>query len=651
MKRFLIIFTVIALALLWGVPAMADNFTMEGDADVFYSEAVHHSLRIGYSVAMGDLNDDGYDDMIVGAPGYYESAAGGASDTGRVYILWGSDTPDDNPDVTIRTDGNQGLYYFRLGYDLAVGDINGDGIDDLLVSAPGAMSYPYGYMMDAGAVFVFYGRTNWDPEYLINPYAYPTPLLADVNIFGEGYTYMGEEIEAGDINDDGRDDVIAAELRVYAPYASNSGRVNVFFGSSSFAPEQILNRNADVDVEVFNPPVDFGLGNGLAAGDVNDDGVDDLLMGAPGSWSPNVKDKIDVTGQIYILNGRSMWSSPIDLATDGYDVRIEGVNNDEANFGFAIAVGDVNGDEIGDVIGGAPEVEAGAPGKAGSWGTVYVVYGSGALSGDILLDTASNRDITINGVDDFPDKISYHFGFALAVGDMNADCIDDILIGGYYRGDFDDRVVFMVYGRDDFAPNENLDMPDDATHTIIDAAGYETNSSMLGNAVAMGDFDHDGLSDMCVGAMGRWGPIDGNNGAAFLVLSPEDYDPVVVDAGPDQEVCRGAEVTLDGTASGGVESVFEWAFVSGPVPIDTSGPEWDTLNPTFMAPDQPGEEGDYIFSLTMHDCNMSETDEVVITVLDCDAPPQPDDDDDAADPDDPEEETFGFFGTGGCGIF
>jgi K319L-like, PKD domain/FG-GAP repeat len=630
MKRFLIISVILLLGA--GV-ANADLFDMPGDADLWMNGG-QDSGHFGYSVVMGDFNGDGFDDMAVGEPYHDETGlAAPTSDVGRVWVFWGND--DDAPDLLIRlVDAPNSPYWnWRLGYDLAVGDVNGDGIDDLLTAAPGA--YQPASMMDAGAVFVFYGRTAWaSNQIILDPNGAAGPaVLADVQVFGEGYGYFGSKITSGDLNDDGFDDIVGSEPR-FPP----GGRVFVVYGADDDS-QPVYTLIADADLEIRGPDymAQISMGNGLASGDVNGDGIDDLLMGAPGNVY--VGDKASFNGSVHILYGRTGWTeaAPIDLDVTPEDILISGVN-DQSNLGWAIAVGDVNGDGYGDIVMGASELPY-PVNKGGSDGAVYVVYGEDfAPNTDIDLDVASNRDITIHG----QDGEYLHFGFSVATGDINGDCIDDILAGEFYT-DNAFLSAFAVYGSDQFSANEVLQMPGDAAHRLTAAQDMD----LFGYAVALGDADGDMLDDMFVSAKNFDIPTGDYVGATYLVYSPESNLPPIADAGEDQSGITGGEtVTLDGSGSSDPEGfpiTYSWMQLDGPVDVTLS--DANAVSPTF-APDVCGT---YTFELIVSECLQdSAPDEVDVEVdTDCDDPPVGDDDD-ADDPDDEEEEP-GFFGTGGCG--
>jgi len=284
MKRFLIISALAAATFLLFSPALADTIDMATEDPELKAIGEETMAYLGHSVVMGDLNNDGFDDVIVSEPDFDEEFMNGQA--GRVLVYWGND--DEDKDLTIRTAGeipnpdHYQLQYWKLGWDLAVGDINGDGIDDLVLSAPGAENPDDWYSV--GMVFVVYGRSTWTvDEIVLDPYpdVRKAPLLADVNIFNDqgmmGPCYgLGQTIAAGDLNNDGFDDIIASCC------LSSSQTVFVIYGDD-FDKSTILFLEESWDQQFLGLDVPSGgFGRALASGDVSSDGVDDLLIGAPG---------------------------------------------------------------------------------------------------------------------------------------------------------------------------------------------------------------------------------------------------------------------------------------------------------------------------------------------------------------------------------
>jgi hypothetical protein len=167
------------------------------------------SNRFGISVASaGDVNGDGYADVVVGA--YYYS-----SSTGRAYIYYGGSSMDSTADVTMTGEAT----YNSFGISVAsAGDVNGDGYADVVVGA-------YGYATNTGRAYIYYGGSSMD-------------TVADVTMTGETTNnYFGFSVAAaGDVNGDGYADVVVGAYG----YSSSTGRAYIYYGSS------LMNNIADV---------------------------------------------------------------------------------------------------------------------------------------------------------------------------------------------------------------------------------------------------------------------------------------------------------------------------------------------------------------------------------------------------------------------
>ena len=346
--------------------------------------------EFGRSLAAGDINGDGYVDVIVGAHGF---DAGLGSHQGKVYIyLGGPKGISDTPSQTLLGEHQND----EFGRSLAVRDITGDGIGDLIVGASGYS----GAMPGQGKVYVFRGDTMG-----LNT----TPIFTAV---GENPDdEFGRSVDAADTNGDGFSDLI-----VGAPGLTKGGATTIAPGAMYVFNGSAGGLATTAAFKVSGEMPGSHLGEALAAvGDVNGDGYPDVAIGARDFSCGG-----GPAGKIYLyLGGRN------GLSTD----RVwTAVGKGKGSLGRAMAAGgDLNGDGFADLL-------AGAPGGGPDEGAVYVFFGGPAgWSGD---------PIVIEG-----EGSGSGFGFGLfSAGDTNGGGAAGMVVGAPGGGDKKEGLARIYFG-------------------------------------------------------------------------------------------------------------------------------------------------------------------------------------------------------------
>ncbi|MDF1734312.1 MAG: tandem-95 repeat protein [Minwuia sp.] len=371
----------------------------------------------GFSVSdLGDLNGDGFDDLLVSS--HRTDKNGNYAGSAHVVFGKADGTPVSLTDVESGIGGfniNGAAPHNQTGVDLSrAGDVNGDGLEDLFISAHGDATN--GYL--SGASYVVFGRTTLSDIELSDVAAGDGGFI----IRGSNdYDHAGLVLDrAGDVNGDGLDDVI-----VGAPGADtnglNSGAAFVIFGKADTAPVQITSIGTTVGGFVIAGGIAGENAGGEVAGvgDVNGDGFDDLFVG-----SSNTTVSVSGNGDGYVVFGKAD-SSQItlaDVAALGQGFLIEG--DEDAQTGIAAAgIGDINGDGLADLLLGAPGDDTGGTDAGGA----FVVLGKGDGSTVSLAGIAAGTEngLFIQGAD-----ANGRAGDAVgSVSDLNGDGISELLIG------------------------------------------------------------------------------------------------------------------------------------------------------------------------------------------------------------------------------
>ena len=544
-------------------------------------EVAHDLFGISVSNA-GDVNGDGFDDVIVGAFG----ADPNGLSSGSSYVVFGKASGfSANFDLST-LNGNNG---FRLdgvaAHDFSgrsvsnAGDVNGDGFDDLIVGAYGAN--PNGD--SSGSSYVVFGKASgFSATMELSSLDGSDGFRLDGMTAGDSSGWPVSN--AGDVNGDGFDDVIIG-AHYAGPNGHSSGSSYVVFGKAS-------GFSATMDLSSLDGSNGFRLDgreendfSGLSvstASDVNGDGFDDVIVGAIGAHyaGPNG----NWSGSSYVVFGKaSGFSATMEMSSlDGSNgFRLDGIaENNYSGYSVSTA-GDVNGDGFDDVIVGASRASP----NGNESGSSYVVFGKASgfsatmelssLDGSngFRLDGVSAGDLTGRSVSN--------------AGDVNGDGFDDLIVGAP-RADLNGEESgssYIIFGRSDFGSD-------------VDFPGTAGDDELTGTKAAE-RFEAGAGNDKMIGRGGA-DVFYGEAGDDYIRVSDLNFQWADGGAGRDTLGLGGKGLNLDLAGVNGRISDIETIYLygTGDNTLTLTALDVVNLSSTSNVLRVNGNEGDHIVGLS-----------------------------------------------------
>ncbi len=532
----------------------------------------HGTPEFGFSVSSaGDVNGDGFDDVIVGAPGW----DGGQQGEGAAFVFLGSAggiVGSDPSTAQAHLESNQALAAFGVSVSNA-GDVNRDGFDDVIVGANFYDSVLPGTQLAVeGAAFVFLGSASGIQG--------RDPATAHARIFSDdNEAEFGEQVAgAGDVNRDGFDDVIISAPHQGHPFPPDTGippneksgehgAAFVLHGSAQGINSGTAMVTADAVLLPYqlgpvDPVVLAQFSSVAGAGDVNGDGFDDILVSGD--------DAFLFIGSAAGVVGRDPTAAQ------------SRVRRDDLAQGFKVAgAGDVNGDGFDDVLLGSPRRQS-VLFSSDEKGAAFVFLGG---PGGIVGENAADAHASV-----FGSLVAEWVGHSVdGAGDVDRDGFADIVVAArVYPGSLaNEGVAYLFRGSAQGITARSL--LDADARLEAPQSGAVVKGTTAFSVAGAGDINNDGFDDVIMGK-GFFDAGQVDEGAAFLYLGgpfpANPNQPPVAAAGADQSLFDVDgdgfhQVTLNGTASFDPDGVIaSYAWFEGETLLGTSAVITATLSTT-----------------------------------------------------------------------
>ena len=434
------------------------SYTLENDGD-----SNDPGEQLGYSTAIGDFNGDGYADVLTGAPNNNKDNTALGTGHGYAYVWYGPFSADDtSPDVWI---GPGNLNSTRFGFSVAAGKFNNDNYWDALVSRVAFDG------LAIGNTTIFHGSAAWSGLQTTPDVEFVPPQAP------KSYGWF---VAAGNVDDANYDDVVISEPgRDFAPDLGTEGVAYVY--KSPFAA---METTYDYRL-VPSTNANGNLGYAIAIGKIDSDAYADVVVG---EHNFNTGD-----GRLQFYEGSHFTSGSGDISPDA-TISAPGAGG-AGQFGWSLAVGELDGDTYSDVL-------VGAPAKFSANGRAYAFMANSDGTG---LSSGASPSLTLTN-----QAATERFGYGVLIADWADDGTNDVLIGaptapagGSSRG--------SVYWFDD--PISNL-VVDETVSGVQD-------SEWFGRALAGGRFPNDAHTIVAVGAY-RWDDgSDADSGRVVVATVPE----------------------------------------------------------------------------------------------------------------------------------